>query len=102
MQVVRRAGGILCRDLWPRLTSRHPTSSAHGERTVTDSRAERRAALIAVGIAAPLALLTIVVATRFGPLMSLDRSLVQQGTGLVQGNNPVSYTHLTLPTNREV
>ena len=54
---------------------------------MTETSAERRAALVAGLIAAPLALLTILVVTRFGPLMSLDRSVTRwlhdgaEGTG---------------------
>lgn len=42
------------------------------ERFVTEISAERRAALIAALIAAPLVLLTALVAIRFGPLMDFD------------------------------
>jgi diacylglycerol kinase family enzyme/membrane-associated phospholipid phosphatase len=50
---------------------------------VTDSRAERRAALIAASLAAPLALLTVLVLTKFGPLMTFDADVVRSWHGAV-------------------
>ncbi len=53
---------------------------------MTDSHAERRAALIAGGLAAPLILLTVLVAIRFGPLMTFDRDVVTSWHNAVEGN----------------
>ncbi len=50
---------------------------------MTDSRAEQRAALIAVALAAPIALLTFLVAVRWGPLMTFDRDIVRSWNGSV-------------------
>ncbi|MGI8699771.1 MAG: diacylglycerol kinase family protein [Nocardioidaceae bacterium] len=44
---------------------------------MTEISAERRAALVAALIAAPLVLLTVLVAVRFGPLMDLDAELTR-------------------------
>ncbi len=52
---------------------------------MTDSRAELRAALIAVALAAPIALLTFLVAVRWGPLMTFDRHVVSSWDGAVTG-----------------
>jgi len=52
---------------------------------VTDSQAERRAALIAAGIAAPLVVLTVLVTTHAGWLMTFDRDVVQAATESVRG-----------------
>jgi diacylglycerol kinase family enzyme/membrane-associated phospholipid phosphatase len=47
--------------------------------------AERRAALIAVALAAPLALLTVLVVVRWGPLMTFDRNVVNSWHGAIVG-----------------
>ncbi|MEP6665925.1 MAG: diacylglycerol kinase family protein [Nocardioidaceae bacterium] len=52
---------------------------------MTDSLAERRAALIAGGLAAPLVLLTVLVVNRFGPLMTFDRNVVMSWHNAVDG-----------------
>ena len=52
---------------------------------MTDSSAERRAATIAALIAAPLLLLTFLVAIRFEPLMTLDQDAVTSATRAVDG-----------------
>jgi diacylglycerol kinase family enzyme/membrane-associated phospholipid phosphatase len=60
---------------------------------VTDSQAERRAALIAVGIAAPLVILTMLVTTHVGWLASFDRDVVQAATDSVRGSSWARFFH---------
>jgi diacylglycerol kinase family enzyme/membrane-associated phospholipid phosphatase len=50
---------------------------------VTDSHAERRAALIIGALAAPWVLLTVLVSVAWGPLMSFDRDVVSSWHGAV-------------------
>lgn len=50
---------------------------------MTDSHAERRAALIAAALAVPLALLTVLVVVRWGPLMTFDRNVVNSWHGAI-------------------
>lgn len=50
---------------------------------VTDMHAERRAAFIAAGLTAPLILLTVLVATDFGPLLSFDVEVTESWSGAV-------------------
>ncbi|MBA2772824.1 MAG: phosphatase PAP2 family protein [Nocardioidaceae bacterium] len=52
---------------------------------MTDSQAERRAALIAAGIAAPLVVLTVLVTTHAGWLMTFDLDVVRAATDTVRG-----------------
>lgn len=52
---------------------------------MTDSHAERRAAAIAALIAAPLVVLTVLVAVSFEPLMSFDADVVEAATDAVLG-----------------
>ena len=53
---------------------------------MTDSSAERRAALILAALVAPLVLLTVLVAVEWSPLMSFDRNVVDTWHGAVEGN----------------
>ncbi len=53
---------------------------------MTDSHAERRAALFAAALALPFALLTFLVVVSWGPLMSFDRDVVNSWHGAVEGN----------------
>ncbi|MDQ1632240.1 MAG: hypothetical protein QOC80_2212, partial [Frankiaceae bacterium] len=50
------------------------------------SRAERRAAVTAVSLFLPFAVLTVCVAAGFGPLLSFDASVVRSWNGAVQDN----------------
>jgi diacylglycerol kinase family enzyme/membrane-associated phospholipid phosphatase len=52
---------------------------------VTDSHAERRAALIAASLAAPLVLLTVLVLATFDPLVSFDKDVVDSWHGAIIG-----------------
>ena len=52
---------------------------------MTDSHTERRAALIAAALAAPLVLLTVLVTTEFAPLMTWDADVVESWHGAVDG-----------------
>jgi diacylglycerol kinase family enzyme/membrane-associated phospholipid phosphatase len=52
---------------------------------VTDTRAVRRSAVVVGGIAAPLVLLTVLVATTYSPLMSFDATVVRSWAGAVAG-----------------
>jgi diacylglycerol kinase family enzyme/membrane-associated phospholipid phosphatase len=54
---------------------------------VTDTRAVRRSALVAGAIAAPLVLLTVLVATTYSPLMSFDSTVVRSWSGAVAGTD---------------
>ena len=42
------------------------------------------------------------LAVGLDPIMAVDFISVIQGKPVIDGKGPVSYTHLTLPTNREV
>ena len=47
----------------------------------------------------------LLIVTILASVVSADFLFLQRETGLTKGNlsaHPVSYTHLTLPTNREV
>lgn len=63
---------------------------------MTETSAERRAALVAALMAAPLVVLVILVATRFDPLMDLDASITRwahdgaEGTWLLHAARDVS------------
>ena len=57
-------------------TLQHPTRPPE-EADVTDAHTERRAALIALALAAPLALLIVLVAWEFEPLMEFDTDVVE-------------------------
>ena len=52
---------------------------------VIDSHAERRAALIAAALAAPLVVLTVLVMIAFEPLLELDAAVVSSWHGAVDG-----------------
>jgi diacylglycerol kinase family enzyme/membrane-associated phospholipid phosphatase len=52
---------------------------------VTDSRAERRAALIALGLVAPVVVLGILIRTRHWGLQALDKSIVRRMSGSAVG-----------------
>lgn len=52
---------------------------------MTDSPAKRRTAPLAVGLAAPLVLVMVAVATRFHPLMTFDSNVVRTLNGAVVG-----------------
>ncbi len=60
---------------------------------MTDSRAELRAALIAAALATPVALLTLLVAVRWGPLMTFDRDVVRSWNGAVAGTGWADFFH---------
>ncbi len=53
---------------------------------MTDSHAERRAALFAAALAVPFAVLTSLVVARWGPLMTFDRNVVNSWHGAVEDN----------------
>jgi diacylglycerol kinase family enzyme/membrane-associated phospholipid phosphatase len=55
------------------------------ERVVTETSAERRAALVAALLAAPFVLLTVLVATRVEPLMRVDASITRELHNAVGG-----------------
>ncbi|MBA2699369.1 MAG: phosphatase PAP2 family protein [Nocardioidaceae bacterium] len=61
---------------------------------MTDSQAERRAALIAAGIAAPLVILTVLVTTHVGWLAAFDLDVVQAATDSVRGTSWARFFHL--------
>ena len=44
----------------------------------------------------------LVIAEQFGTLEAFFPGRIDLGVGRAPGTDPVSYTHLTLPTNREV
>ncbi|MBA2559365.1 MAG: phosphatase PAP2 family protein, partial [Propionibacteriales bacterium] len=50
---------------------------------MTGPRADRRAALVAAGLAAPVVLLTVLVSLRFSPLTSFDADVVRSWQGSV-------------------
>ncbi|MDX6318677.1 MAG: hypothetical protein QOD35_2077 [Nocardioidaceae bacterium] len=52
---------------------------------MTDTRAVRRSALVVGGIAGPLVLLTVLVTTRYSPLMSFDSTVVLSWSRAVAG-----------------
>lgn len=53
---------------------------------MTDVHTERRAALIALALAAPLGLLIVLVTWEWGPLMTLDTDVVTSWYGAVEGS----------------
>ncbi len=58
---------------------------------MTDSHAERRAAVLIAGLAIPLVLLTLLVVTEFGPLMEFDRTVTRESYESIQGTGWVEF-----------